>query len=63
MGIAADLVLVVLAGLAGGLVAHRLGQPLLIGYILGGLVVGPHFPGPTVGDSATGPIAVKSRQS
>lgn len=50
MGIAADLVLVVLAGLAGGLVAHRLGQPLLIGYILGGLVVGPHLPGPTVSD-------------
>ena len=48
MGIAADLVLVVLAGLAGGLVAHRLGQPLLIGYILGGVVVGPHIPGPTV---------------
>ena len=50
MGIAADLVLVVLAGLAGGLVAHRLGQPLLIGYILGGVIVGPHLPGPTVGD-------------
>jgi monovalent cation:H+ antiporter-2, CPA2 family len=50
MGIAADLVLVVLAGLAGGLVAHRLGQPLLIGYILGGLAVGPHLPGPTVSD-------------
>lgn len=50
MGIAADLVLVVLAGLAGGLVAHRLGQPLLIGYILGGVVVGPHLPGPTVSD-------------
>ncbi|MGH7566660.1 MAG: cation:proton antiporter [Gemmatimonadota bacterium] len=50
MGIAADLVLVVLAGLAGGLVAHRLGQPLLVGYILGGVVVGPHLPGPTVSD-------------
>jgi CPA2 family monovalent cation:H+ antiporter-2 len=50
MGIAADLVLVVLAGLLGGLVAYRLGQPLLIGYILGGVAVGPHFPGPTVGD-------------
>ena len=50
MGIAADLVLVVLAGLAGGLVAHRLGQPLLIGYILGGFLVGPHLPGPTVSD-------------
>ena len=50
MGIASDLVLVVLAGLAGGLVAHRLGQPLLVGYILGGVLVGPHLPGPTVGD-------------
>jgi CPA2 family monovalent cation:H+ antiporter-2 len=50
MGIAADLVLVVLAGLAGGLIAHRLGQPLLVGYILGGLAVGPHLPGPTVSD-------------
>ena len=50
MGIASDLVLVVLAGLAGGLLAHRLGQPLLIGYILGGFLVGPHFPGPTVSD-------------
>ncbi|HET9332180.1 MAG TPA: cation:proton antiporter [Gemmatimonadota bacterium] len=50
MGIASDLVLVVLAGLAGGLLAHRLRQPLLIGYILGGFLVGPHFPGPTVSD-------------
>ena len=50
MGIAADLVLVVLAGLAGGLVAHRLGQPLLVGYILGGFFVGPYLPGPTVSD-------------
>lgn len=50
MGIASDLVLVVIAGFAGGLLAHRLGQPLLIGYILGGFLVGPHSPGPTVGD-------------
>ena len=48
MGIAADLVLVVLAGLLGGLVAHRLGQPPLIGYILGGVLVGPHTAGPSV---------------
>jgi CPA2 family monovalent cation:H+ antiporter-2 len=50
MGIAADLILVVLAALAGGLVAHRLGQPLLIGYILGGVLVGPNTAGPTVAD-------------
>lgn len=48
MGIAADLVLIVVAGVAGGLVAHRLGQPLLVGYILAGIAVGPHTAGPTV---------------
>ncbi|MGH7556844.1 MAG: cation:proton antiporter [Gemmatimonadota bacterium] len=36
------------AGLAGGLVAHRLGQPPLIGYILGGVLVGPYGIGPSV---------------
>jgi CPA2 family monovalent cation:H+ antiporter-2 len=48
MGIVADLVLVVAAALLGGLVAHRLGQPPLIGYILGGVLVGPNTAGPTV---------------
>ncbi|MEJ2152331.1 MAG: cation:proton antiporter, partial [Gemmatimonadota bacterium] len=48
MGIAADLVLIVVAGVVGGLVAHRLGQPLLVGYILAGIAVGPHTAGPTV---------------
>lgn len=38
----------VVAGLLGGLVAHRLGQPPLIGYILGGVLIGPHTAGPTV---------------
>lgn len=50
MGIAADIVIIVLAGLLGGLAAHRLGQPLLVGYILAGILVGPHTAGPTVGD-------------
>lgn len=50
MGIAADIVLIVVAGLAGGLIAHRLGQPLLVGYILAGVLVGPHTAGPTVGE-------------
>lgn len=48
MGIAADIVLVILAGLLGGLIAHRLGQPVLIGYILGGFLVGPNGIGPQV---------------
>jgi CPA2 family monovalent cation:H+ antiporter-2 len=49
LGIAADLVLIVLAGLLGGLIAHRLRQPLLVGYILAGVLVGPNTAGPTVG--------------
>ncbi len=48
MGIAADIVLILIAGLLGGLLAHRLGQPLLVGYILAGVIVGPHTAGPTV---------------
>jgi len=50
MGIAADIILIVVAGLFGGLLAHRLGQPVLVGYILAGIAVGPYTPGPTVGD-------------
>ena len=43
------LVLAVLAAIVGGLVATWLKQPLLIGYLLGGLIIGPYTPGP-VGD-------------
>ncbi len=50
MGIASDLILVVLAGLIGGLVARRLNQPLILGYILAGIVVGPYTGGITVAD-------------
>jgi CPA2 family monovalent cation:H+ antiporter-2 len=42
-----DLVLAVLAALVGGVVAQRLGQPVLIGYLAGGVVIGPFSPGPT----------------
>ena len=48
VGIAADIVLIVVAALLGGLLAQRLGQPLLVGYILAGVMVGPHTAGPTV---------------
>src|SRR5687768_4820273 len=48
MGIAADFVLIVLAGLAGGLLARALKLPLLVGYVIAGVVVGPHTVGPTV---------------
>ncbi len=50
MGIATDIVIVVLAALLGGMVARRLGQPLVLGYILAGVLVGPYTGGVTVTD-------------
>ncbi|MFN7925796.1 MAG: cation:proton antiporter [Bryobacteraceae bacterium] len=48
MGLAADFVLIVVAGLLGGLLARALRLPLLVGYVLAGVFVGPHTAGPTV---------------
>lgn len=42
MGIAADIVILVVASLFGAILMVRLGQPPLIGYILAGLLLGPH---------------------
>ncbi len=42
MGIAADIAIIVVAALIGGLIAQQLKQPLLLGYILAGVLVGPH---------------------
>jgi CPA2 family monovalent cation:H+ antiporter-2 len=48
MEFVADLTLVLLAALIGGFLAQRLGQPLMVGYILAGIAVGPFTGGPTV---------------
>jgi len=48
LGIAADFVLIVVAGLLGGMFARVLRLPLLVGYVIAGVVVGPHTAGPTV---------------
>ncbi|HJZ98581.1 MAG TPA: cation:proton antiporter [Candidatus Solibacter sp.] len=48
MGIASDFVLIVIAGLIGGLAARALRLPLLVGYVAAGVLVGPHTAGPTV---------------
>ena len=48
MGIAADIVIIVVVALLGGLVAQRLPQPLLLGYILAGVLLGPYTRGVTV---------------
>ncbi len=48
LGITGDIAVILVAALLGGMIARRLGAPLLLGYILAGIVVGPHTPGPTV---------------
>ena len=48
MGIAADIAIIVVAALAGGLIAQALRQPLIVGYILAGIAVGPFTGGVTV---------------
>ncbi|MCL4832812.1 MAG: cation:proton antiporter [Caldilineaceae bacterium] len=48
MGIAADIAIIVVAGLIGGIIAQRLRQPLILGYILAGVIVGPYTGGVTV---------------
>ena len=48
MGIAADIVIIIVAGLFGGLIAQFFRQPLILGYILAGILVGPYTGGITV---------------
>jgi CPA2 family monovalent cation:H+ antiporter-2 len=48
MALVADLTLVLFAALAGGFLAQRLGQPLIVGYVLAGVLVGPFTGGLTV---------------
>ena len=48
MGIAADIAIIIVAALIGGLIAQMLKQPLILGYILAGVAVGPHTGGITV---------------
>lgn len=50
MGVAADIIIIVVAALIGALIAQRLRQPLILGYIFAGVVVGPYTGGVTVGD-------------
>lgn len=45
-----DLAYVFGAAVIGGAVARVLRQPLILGYVLGGILVGPFTPGPTVAD-------------
>jgi CPA2 family monovalent cation:H+ antiporter-2 len=48
MGIATDIIILVLAAFFCGLIMQRLHQPLILGYILAGIILGPHTGGITV---------------
>src|ERR1700733_1494810 len=48
-----DLTYIFLAAVLGGLVAWRLSLPLILGFILGGIVVSPFTPGPHLSDLHT----------
>jgi CPA2 family monovalent cation:H+ antiporter-2 len=50
VAIAADLAIIVVAALLGGLVAQWCRRPLILGYILAGVLVGPHTGEVTVSD-------------
>ena len=41
-----DLGFAIAAAFLGGLLAQRLGQPMLVGYLLAGMLIGPYTPGP-----------------
>ncbi|MCK5690855.1 cation:proton antiporter, partial [Myxococcota bacterium] len=42
MGIATDIILIIVAAFGAGLIFQRLGQPLVLGYIVAGVILGPH---------------------
>lgn len=48
MGIATDIILLVVVAFACGVVLQRLGQPVVLGYIAAGVILGPHTGGVTV---------------
>ncbi len=48
-----DLATVFLAAVAGGVLARFARQPLILGYVLGGIAIGPFTPGPIVSESHT----------
>ena len=48
MGIAEDIIVIVMFGLIAGLICHRLKMPLFIGYIAVGIIVSPYTGGFTV---------------
>src|SRR5262245_15073409 len=52
-GLFRDLAYVFLAAVVGGALARYTRQPLILGYVLGGLLISPLTPGPSVADIHT----------
>ncbi|MBM9603326.1 cation:proton antiporter domain-containing protein [Desulfopila inferna] len=50
MGIAADIIVLVLTAFFCGLIMQRLHQPLILGYIMAGIILGPHTGGFTIAE-------------
>lgn len=50
MGIATDIALIITVGFLGGVVARRLNQPLILGYIAAGIILGPVSGGTLISD-------------
>lgn len=48
MGLATDIILLIVAAFFCGLLLQRIGQPIILGYIAAGIVLGPHTGGLTV---------------
>ena len=48
-----DLMMIFVAALCGGLLAWRLGLPLIVGYVLAGIVISPYTPGLRIHDVHT----------
>ncbi len=48
-----DLSYVLIAAVLGGVLARAVRQPLVIGFVFGGMLIGPFTPGPTVSDLHT----------
>jgi CPA2 family monovalent cation:H+ antiporter-2 len=50
MGIATDIIFLIVVAFVCGLLLHKLGQPVILGYIAAGIILGPHTGGITVSD-------------
>ncbi|MBQ7568582.1 cation:proton antiporter [bacterium] len=48
MGIAEDIVIIAVASLVCGIVAQKLRLPIMLGYIIAGMIVGPYTDGPSI---------------